>query len=326
MAKSKTPAVRYLRYNIVNSETPGTETSHYIDLARDLSAINRRLYQQGRNYHVKRVSIVSSNTIGGVGWIDYNGLPGGATLYQQNAGRISFSTIPNSWTAIGAWKRGEQAWKKMQAKALAATGLDVRPTWNDYKVYLSYDMVAGTKPVPLDNGGDAVSLGQWAYSTYQSPDGTTGADSMVAHMLGAHNGTPGSGNMGSIGLIQSFGDARATVNNNSPTTQTDADDDPIANLFDDGTVVDEVIANMRTKGEDAPYDITNYPGDGNNHPKPLVVQETTLGSDGRATVGGFEAMCGLIEVECSSPIGGDTYSVLVELREGSFKGIAAEAL
>ena len=311
--KMQEQAVRYLRYDLVNSTTPGVETSHYIDLARDLSAINRRLYRQGRSYHVKRVSIVSSNTIAGPG----------------NAGRVTFSTIPTSWTAANAWKRGFEAWRKMQKKALEASGLKITPTWNDFKVYLSYDMVSGTKPVPLDNGGNALSLGEWSYSTYKSPDGTTGADSMVAHMLGAHNGTPGSGAMGSIGLIQSYGDSRATVNNDSPTVQSDADDDPLVNLFDDGTVVDEVISDMRTKNEDAPYDIVNYAGDGANHSKPVVVQQTTLGADGRASVGGFTAMCGLIEVEITTPVAsdpGDAYSVLIELAPGSYRGIAADVI
>jgi len=306
-----TPAVRYLRYDLVNSGTPGTETSHYIDLARDLSAINRRLMRSGRCYHVKRISITSKNS---------GSQPGG------NAGRFSVSTVPDSWTARGAWKRGFQAWTKMQSRALEATGLNVTPTWNDFKVYLSYDMVGGTKPVPLDNGGNSLSLGEWTYSTFQSPDGTTSNDSMACHMLGGHNGTPGSGSMGSVGLIQSFGDSRATVNNDSPTVQTAALDDPIANMFDDGTVFDEIIGDMRTKNEDAPYNLLVYAGEGSNHPKPLVVQETTLGTDGKAVVGGFTAMLGQLEVEIDSPVANDVYSVLVEISAGNYRGIKADVI
>ena len=89
--KSMTPAVRYLRYELTNSGTPGTETSHYIDLARDLSALNRRLYRQGRDYHVKRITVVSSNTPNG-------GDPSGIN------NRVSLATIPDSWVARNAWK------------------------------------------------------------------------------------------------------------------------------------------------------------------------------------------------------------------------------
>lgn len=305
-------AVRYLRYELTNSGTPGTETSHYIDLARDLSAINRRLYRQGRSYHVKRVSIVSSNTLP---------IPDDPGRF---AGRVTLATVPTSWMAANAWKRGFDAWRKMQSMALKSTGIDVTPTWNDFKVYMSWDMVSGSKPTPLDNGGNALSLGEWSYSTFESPDGTTGADSYACHMLGAHNGS--TGNFGGIGLIQSYGDARATVNNDSPTVQSDADDDPLVNLFDGGTQIDEIISDMRNKNEDAPYDLVNYAGDGGNHPKPLVVQQTTLGADGRGSVGGFTAMCGLIEIETISPIASDVYSVLVELAPGNYRGIGADVI
>jgi len=316
--KGYTPAVRYLRYNLTNSTTGGTETSHYIDLARDLSAINRRLYRQGRRYHVKRVSIVSSNTIAGFAG------PGN----QQNAGRVTFSCVPDSWMAQKAWQRGFKAWQKMQKIALAEAGSDLRGTWNDFKVYLSEDHANGTKPAPLDNGGNAVKLGDWSYSDFITPDGTTSSDEFYVTMLGDHvtSGT----NRISVGLIKSYTEARATFSQR-PTPETGHVDvnDPILNLFDDGTTTDEVVAKMQTDGEDPPYDIDEFPGDDANMPKPLVVQQTTLGADGRATVGGFSAMCGLIEVEITSPITsdpGDTYSVLVELAPGSYRGIAADVI
>jgi len=70
----------------------------------------------------------------------------------------------------------------------------------------------------------------------------------------------------------------------------------------------------------------SYPGDDSNGPKPSVVQQTTLGADGRSTVGGFNAICGLLEFETTSPIPNDVYSVLVELAPGSYRGIAAEVI
>jgi len=255
------------------------------------------------------VSIVSSNTIPSPG---------------QNAGRVTFSTAPMSWVATAAWKRGFEAWRKMQRQVLDATGSDVTPTWNDFKVYLSNDMRTGTIVDPIDNGSNVVKQDDWSYSFYQSPDGTTGADDMSVMLLGAHVGAAGA--RSAIGLLQSYGDSRATVNDNSPLVPNALDDDPIANLFDHGTVIDEIAADMRSKGEDPPYDFDEYPGSGTNVPKPLVVQQTTLGADGRASVGGFEAMCGLIEVEITSPIQSDVYSVLVELAPGSYRGIAADVI
>jgi hypothetical protein len=308
--KTSQPAVRYLRYELTNSGTPGTETSHFIDLAKDLSAINRRLYRQGRRYHVKRVSIVSSNTIPQPG---------------QSAGRVTLSCAPESWVTQQAWQRGFKAWTEMQRLAQKNTGSDLRGTWNDFKVYLTADHATGTKLQPLDNGGNGVDYGDWSYSDFISPDGTATSDEFYATLLGDHVGAAGSRT--SIGLVKSYGEARATVSQR-PTPDTGAvdTDDPLINLFDDGTQVDEIIAKMQTDGEDPPYDIDEYPGDDGNMPKPLVVQQTTLGVDGRASVGGFSAMCGLIEVEATSPIASDVYSVLVELAPGSYRGLAAEVI
>lgn len=310
-AKKKTPAVRYLRYELTNSSNAGTETSHFIDLAKDLSAVNRRLYRQGRRYHVKRVSIVSSNT---------NQLAPG-----QNAGRVTVSCAPESWVTQQAWHRGFKAWTEMQRLAQKTTGSDLRGTWNDFKVYLTTDHATGTALQPKDNGGNGVDYGDWSYSDFITPDGTTSSDEFYATILGDHNGSAGS--RVSISLVKSYGEARATFSQR-PTPETGAvdTDDPLINLFDDGTQVDEIIAKMQSDGEDPPYDIDEYPGDDGNMPKPLVVQQTTLGTDGRSTVGGFHAMCGLIELETTSPVADDVYSVLVELAPGSYRGIAAEVI
>jgi hypothetical protein len=321
--KSKTPAARYLRYELTNSGSAGTETSHYIDLARDLSRINRRLYRQGRDYHVKRISIVSSNTIAGVGVYDQTVLPG-ATTQTQNAGRVTFGTIPDGWVARQAWRRGFTTWNAMNKKAMTATGNSVKGTWSDFKVHLSNDMRNATPLNPLDNGGNAYNSGEWVYSQLVSPDGTTSADSFELHMMGDHAGSVGA--WGSVGLIKSYGESRATVIAGSPRVPAEATDDPLVNVFDDGTVTDEIIEDLSGQNDESPYNLGNYPGDDGNGPKPMVVQQTTLGADGRATVGGFNALCGLIEIEATSPIPGDVYSVLVELAPGNYRGIAADVI
>lgn len=314
--KKTIPAVRHLRYELTNSGTPGVETSHYIDLARDLSAINRRLMRQGRMYHVKRITVISSNTIA-------NGNQDPSAIVP--AGRISFSTAPESWITQMAWKRGFQSFTKMQAHGLENAGSDLRGTYNDFKVYLTNDHRTGTQLVPKDNGGNSLSGGDWSYTDMITPDGTTGADEFVVSLLGDHVGAAGSRTL--VSLVKSYQQSRATVSANpSPETFNVDDDDPLMNLFDAGTQVDEIIAKMLTDGEDPPYDINEYPGIGSNMPKPLVVQDTTLGVDGKSTVGGFNAMCGLIEIESKSPIASDVYSVLVELASGKYRGIKADVI
>lgn len=301
--KTKTPAVRYLRYELTNSATPGTETSHYIDLARDLSAINRRLMRQGRDYHVRKVTIISANT-------------------PPGDNRISISTVPDSWMARNAWKRGFAMWQRMRKEATKNSKIGPGK-FNDFKVHLSNDSRQATKLVPKDNGGNALSLNEWNYATMVSPDGTTSADEFELHMLGAHSGSAGS--LVSVGLVKSYGESRTTVQSTAPNTPSTASDDPLVNMFDDGTTFDEVINLVEGENDSPPYNVTAYAGSDGNHPKPLVVQDTTL-VDGRAVMGGFNAICGVVELETKSSVAEDVFSVLVELAPGNYRGIAAEVI
>ena len=310
--KKHTPAVRYLRYELTNSGTPGTETSHYIDLARDISAVNRRLYRQGRDYHVKRVTIVSSNT------------PNGGDPTGPN-NRISLATIPDTWIARNAWQRGFKTWNEMNKVATDQISGNISGTWADFKVFMTTDsraaFNAGNFLIPKDNGGNNVDLGEWRMSQLITPDGTTSADPFELHMLGEHTSS-GVGNYLSVGLVKSYAESRATVQPADPSVPNEASDDPLVNVFDYGTAIDEVVDNLESQNDYPPYQQDIYPGETGNMPKPLVVQDTTL-VDGKATVGGFSAMCGLLEIETKSPIGADVYSVLVELAPGKYRGIKA---
>jgi hypothetical protein len=311
MAKSKTPAVRHLRYEVTNSATPGTETSHYVDIARDLAAINRRMMAQGRVYHIGKITVVSRNTIAGIG---------------QSAGFISVGVAPNSWAVRGAVQYGRELYNKMRKDAMAASsGKNNVGKYDDFKIRgLHAGAPSPTFLVPLDNGGNALSLGEWNYSTFYSPDGTTGADAFACHLLGPHAGSAGA--YSTVGLVESYGRNRQTLSSPATAQPAEYDDDPMANLFDDGTTHDEILQDVENHNDSPPYDLLAYGGDADNMPRPLVVQHGTLGSDGRVTLGGFAAVAGLIEFEVSSPIAEDVYSILVELKEGSYKGIAAEAL
>ena len=143
-------------------------------------------------------------------------------------------------------------------------------------------------------------------------------------MLGDHSGSAGAWN--SVGLIKSYEASRPTVqDSNSPNVPTAASDDPLVNVFDYGTGIDEVIDLMETEADAPPYDADDYPGSDGNMPKPIVVQDGTL-QDGRCVLGGFSAMAGLLELETKSPIENDVFSVLVELAPGNYRGISADVI
>jgi len=300
----RTESVRHLRYHLTTSGSPGTETSHFIDLARDLSIVNRRLYRQGRDYHVKKVTIVSSDT------------PNGGN-------RVSVSAAGDSWSTRGAWKRAKQVWDNMNKDASANLAGNIAGTWADFKVYLSNDMKSATLPLPLDNGSNAAILNEWIYSDLVSPDGTTSADTFDIGLLGDHVGAAGSRTY--VGLVKSFGESRATVQENDPTVPVLASADPLANVFDYGTTLDEVVDNLEADNDSPPYDIADYVGGDGNMPKPIVLQDTTI-VGGQASMSGFNAICGLLEFEIKSAAPNDTYSVLIELAPGKYRGIKAEAI
>ena len=327
-----TPAERFLRFQVTHPAGAG-ETSHYLDIGRELSKINRRLYRQGMVYRIANISITSRDTVQGL---------------------VSFSTAPDTWIARNAWNRGFNMYNQMNQRVL-----DLQPgrknKYADYKIYLSDDHRASSRLLNcVDNGNNEYQPGEWQHVTYNSPDGTTSADAFTAHLLGDHN-VSGS-NYTSVSLIKSYGEARATVNfTQEPRMDSEGDDDPLLNLFDDGTVVDEIAQNLDDENDLAPYKIVSggseatigefYPGSESNGPKPVVRRLVSFGTGDTTTAGGitkgvsaptvmvpgFDAMCGLVEIETQSdldtgiigPGQDDIIDIVIELAPGSYKGVAA---
>ena len=312
-----TPANRFLRYQVTSSTTPGAETSHYFDLARDLSAVNRRLYRQGKVYQIANVSITSRNTVNGL---------------------ASFSTAADTWVTRAAWNRGFLMHDEMNRKVLDMPGSMTRKgRWNDYKVYLSDDhRTSANLPRPRDNGNNLAGTGEWVYSTYQSPDGSPTADEFTSHIHGDHSGSAGSWN--SISLIKSYGEARASVQVDTPLVDSEGSDDPLLNLFDYGTEIDEIAHDLGNDGDNPPYKVNqggsnatigeHYPGSESNLPKPMVNRLVGIGMQGGTSaptvmVPGFTAIAGLIELELQSDAPNDTFDILIEIAPGGYKGVAA---
>lgn len=290
-----------------------------MDLAKDLSGTNRRLYRQGKVYRVKSITVHSSTT---------------NTF-------VKFATVPNTWVARNAWKRAKAAYDEMNNRAIAA-GMGVRKLsrWHDFKVAISADHLGDPDiGVPCDSGdGTGASLmqaGEWVYSEFESPDGTTGSNSFGAYFMGDHSGNAGSRT--AIGLIQSYGESRSTVGSTPSGSDSDGDDDPLSNLFDAGTTHDEIIDDLNHDNNEPPYagyghtstTGDKYPGAGDNMSKPLVIREVSLDTDANgayAIARGFDAVCGLVEIETSSDTDGDIIEVLVELEAGDYKGVHAEEI
>jgi len=310
-SKKLIPAQRMLRMNMTGGAA-GVQTTKYIDLSRQLSKVNRRLYRQGRDYHVKKITVVASTADNPAG-----GIAGTS---------VSVSAAPNTWVTREAWKRGFRVWSEMQRHAMHASGNDLRSTWNDFKIYMNSDSVTPANQLNeiYDvTGVNPYDFGEWIISDFTTPDGTTGADEFYATLMGDHSGAAGART--SVSLIKSYGESRVTVNPDDPNVQPDVADDPLNNVFDYGTTVDEVLDNVLEENDNPPYSLERYPGDNANGPKPAVMQMTNL-SDGRAVLGGFNAICGLIAITTTSEQASLPLELLIELAPGKYRGVSADVI
>lgn len=296
--------------------TGGVQQSHFVDLAKDLSLVNRRLYQQGREYFIKKITITD----------------------RDNEGYLQVSTAPSGWTVHQGWKQARRLWHQMREGHGGAPGSGLPTTmtpakWADFKVYLSdAHRTAPTVPRPVDNAGNLVSIAnsEWNHSTFTSPDATTGADSFEVHLLGDHVGPAGA--LTSVGIVQAYEESRRTVQLDDTGDEIDVDS-PWINLFDDGTTLDQIASSLRLEGDSPPYDLEAYPGGATNMPAPLVQglvaiapYSTPGGTAPSVVLGGFSAPCGLLELQTQSSEDGNTMSVIIELAQGDYKGIKAPSM
>jgi hypothetical protein len=114
--KKPQPAIRTLQYVV------GTTTS-YLDMFRDLSAINRKLMRQGHSLVIEKIegSFLSQETSPGVSVVD--------TIVLQA------SVAGDSWPVHNAHVKGKALWDEMNQLVLEDNP-SVKGKWHDFKVIL----------------------------------------------------------------------------------------------------------------------------------------------------------------------------------------------
>ena len=310
---------RYLRYRISLS---GQQQTSYINLARDLSALNRQLFRQCRTYKVKSITVID----------------------DDEEKFVQFGKAPDTWAMRNSVKRAFKRWNEMNAQVLKDQP-HLKARWNDFKPYLSLSHkqanngISGTLETPQDMDGNFLRYGEWEHSVFESPDGTSSVDGYTVSILGGHTGGPG--NYDNVGLIQSYGDARGTVNSEQPNVNfSDASDDPLVNLLDAGTQFDEIAENIIEEGNAPPYMIggtgTNvnlggaaYVGGEQNFPSEIMFGELNSNgeSQGVQRLYGIEVPLGVIRIDHAVEGEGETdITVIIEMSEGNYKGIHSESM
>lgn len=262
------PAVTQLYYIVPD----GTS---YIDLAKDLSKVNRRLYRQGYTYAVQDVQI---------------GMPVG--MKATDVFQISFSTVGNSWVVHNAWTKGFRAWRSQQNAVKEALASDIEGRFADFKVFLDDSMRSGTTLEPYASDGAVYLAGEWEYSQYVWDDDGTERET-YAHLVGGNIGTT------DFGLIENYGDSRRQITSPDPTGDGDASDSMYAKMmaFAADELTDMIVDNMEAKNDAAPYDLDDYPGGAVNADAAVPVRIGSVNATmSTTTLPGFIAPCGLVKV------------------------------
>lgn len=257
---------------------------YYIDLAREISIAQRRMARQKQTFTV----------LGGY-WKD------------QDGSTAHFNTAPLTWINKRSVNRGFRIWRKMIARTLADSDGAQSGKYNDFKVYLNRYHVSSNQLSAVDAAGGILgdAEGEWDYSTLTTEDPETGvAPDQFELMIVGTTRTNGAGDHERIGLTNSWFESRPEIQTSNPALPAAASADPLSNLFDSGDVVDDRLDIINSEGDQAPYDENTAWG------YSTVVAETanlqrvssaqSSASNPVVPVHGFQALCGLVQVDVSN--------------------------
>jgi len=319
-SRKKVGSLKPAQLNLSYSLNSGTS---YIDLAHDLSKVNRRLYKQGKVYAVAGISIgfVPTITFPAIQPTDLSVISAGV------------ATAGDTWVVHNAWKKGQHCWLQQQRRARALLGcgpgnLDgaAKPKWEDFKVYLDDAHRVGTIAEVKASDGASVSGGEWAYSQFVWEDDVEAIDEVYAHLIGGNVSTT------DWGLVLNYQESRATVQPDSPSLPSEYSSNMYSKLAQNtDAVADEVANNMEYANDEPPYDHDDYPGTDSNSDAPWL-QQFSVCSVGQPImrVPGFQAECGLVAFGLSGfdnvgdPKSLSGVSVVFHLMPGKYQGVLAE--
>ena len=317
--KKSEPVQRYLYYNLPVGNAGASGNSFYLDLAAGVSALNRRLYRQGRTYHVANASVVD-------------------TSGKLTSAR--FCTLPDLWTTHKGWSLMFNAWKDQRARTLENSPSYVTGRWADFKVWMSEqhfqealaaetDKKGGIMPVLSDM--DAVPTGEWLISDISTVLNGAEYANRQLWMMGDHNisGSPTGQGFGVLHSLQEM----LQQPPESPVLPADFKDSVIMgmNPSTGADLNDDILENIADDNDQPPYDKTTVIGASHTatNSQSVAVREVgwASGAKGIASLPtmGFPVPLGLLECRFTSD--GDTTNVglMLELVPGSYKGVHAEA-
>ncbi len=321
-SRSRSMKIQPAQTDILMKTNPtGAGTSHlwYIDTAKQLSKINRRLYSQSRMYAYQGLTFIWRSTGTSAGSV--------ATI------EVKVATAGNTWIVHNAHVKGHALWKEMQDLVLEDNP-SVKGKWHDYKIQLSDNQSVARNLEAIAGDGGLYLDGEWNLATYVMPqhdvDPVSGlplpATELTAVLVGGDTTTKRS-------LVKAYAESRARVQPVDPNVPASLSTSFFNLLTDSGSQEPELADVIEAENDEPPYDPDAYPGGDTNADSPAIVQYGAISSaevDGR--VGPFVAPCGLIELQIRGfdSNGAEVDSsampeieVLLHVAPGTYKGVAA---
>jgi len=307
------PAVLTLNYEIVTSPTG---VGNYIDLSRDLSNLNRRLYRQGMQYAVGGLTITDDLVV------------------APATGRgleINVSTAGNTWITQNAWKKGQALWMQMQKEVLESNP-SVKGKWADFKVLMTEEMAFANTRRALDGSMSPWQPGQeWTRSLYVVPqhdvDPATGLVKAAEEWYACLIGPDDVGNK-VFSLVKAYEESRSTVQPTSPNVPAGLPNSFYLKLQDDGSQDPELAGVIIDENDQPPYAMGpgTYPGGsafGTTGAMTRVGRGVMNDFTPLLTMPGFTAECGFVYINAKSSAGAANCRVQVHLVPGEYKGVLA---
>jgi hypothetical protein len=323
------PAVTQLCYMLGNGD-------NYVDVAKDLSVINRKLFRQGRVYAIQNIQMY------------FDGADSGAADLSQQVRSIQVNTIPNTWIVHNAWRKGFAHWQNQQKGILESLGgPSSRPRWADFKIamdaaHVQLDSSSGDQDISLDTrAGDfstTIVPDEYKIAKYHwDDDGTERAP--LIHMMGQVASTQ----VSYVGLIENYGDSRPQPGTSEPTVPADMSDSIYAKLHGTDELTDNLVNDIEGTNDQPPYDANEYPGGATvmTVPHPVAFAAVNV-TNPVANTGPMLAPCGLLKISVdawhdAAPDAGATSTdltdlsvsntrVIVTVAPGPYRGVLAAAM
>ena len=287
----------------------------YVDVARELSKVNRRLYSQARMYAFTGMSYA----------------------FRQNASNIAtiectVRTAGNTWVVQNSHVKGEALWHQMQALVLEDNP-SISGTWHDYKIQLDTEQVGARTLEARDGQGNLYPNGEWRYSKYVMPQHSVDAagNPLVAEELTAVLVGPDSPSKRS--LVKAYEESRATLSPDDPNVPIAMSTSFFNLLTDSGSQEPELALVIKGENDNPPYDLDNYPGSDVVAPGPVTVAYSAISvAEVDGQIGGFIAPSGLIQIEFRAfdSVGTSITTadmpdldILLHVAPGMYKGVAS---